>query len=409
MDWIFHNGGQSLIDRSAAEGHTPLNIASQYGRLESVKWLVKHNARVHLRNHGGANAVDLAIVGGHQKVLQFLVDHGGCKDDLFFNGVHTSPMSRAVAMGNKKMVKRLRKWGVPLKEPGQVYLSMSDVGLKARETMRSFGGTFKGTKQDHSKTEKYVLKKFCDFCGKEEALPSKLKKCSKCDTYYCNVHCQRQAWKQHKKDCNFFQCHGKFPRNKKTFSPFEDIHSTTGNGSSNNKDRLNKSNNSLTPDEKKQIEEQIVPPNIPCMSEMELTLLIRENRMKINMSDATMKKFAIEDQCLVHGLTSEAGKLLNGHRVTIIAAISVKHRFKCQFPDGSFKNVKPANLTAIKMESTFQQATTPSATKKYLVNRAIQSEKRLQQHINVLVTDVVTGDYHTAYKRLGLDKKTNDW
>ena len=142
---------------------------------------------------------------------------------------------------------------------------------------------------------------------------------------------------------------------------------------------------------------------------MELTLLIRENRMKINMSDATMKKFAIEDQCLVHGLTSEAGKLLNGHRVTIIAAISVKHRFKCQFPDGSFKNVKPANLTAIKKESTFQQATTTAATKKYLVERAIQSEKRLQQRINLLVTDVVTGDYHTAYKRLGLDRNTNDW
>jgi hypothetical protein len=51
------------------------------------------------------------------------------------------------------------------------------------------------------KLTKPIMKNQCFCCGKQEI---KLQKCGKCEiVYYCSRECQKNDWKNHKKDC----CH----------------------------------------------------------------------------------------------------------------------------------------------------------------------------------------------------------
>ena len=52
------------------------------------------------------------------------------------------------------------------------------------------------------------LAKICDYCFKPDEQQTPLKKCSNCKIiHYCNVNCQRHAWKNHHKgvECKYLK------------------------------------------------------------------------------------------------------------------------------------------------------------------------------------------------------------
>ncbi|KAL6709561.1 hypothetical protein ACN47E_001496 [Coniothyrium glycines] len=60
------------IDRQDNYGRTALTWAASYGYLEVVQLLVLWNANVHIRNHGGRTAAEIAWTEGHIEVYEFL-------------------------------------------------------------------------------------------------------------------------------------------------------------------------------------------------------------------------------------------------------------------------------------------------------------------------------------------------
>ena len=229
-------GGASLINLPASEGHTPVTIASQYGSIKCLRWLAENGADLRRRNLLGLNGISLACISGHVKVLKLFKEFGFL-NDMFDNGSHKSPMQLAVQYGCKKVVKQLYKWGVPLLNQANTSnspLSGDFCGpMFGRETPKPQCGANKKTACRPESVQKFISKTKCSLCAKEATPSQKLLKCSKCPTYYCGKQCQKKDWKRrggHKQLCKSFRkSGGKFPNTTKT--PIEkpetwrDVHS----------------------------------------------------------------------------------------------------------------------------------------------------------------------------------------
>jgi ankyrin repeat protein len=57
------------------EKWTPLHVASQFGHLDVVKWLLDHNADVHVHDDKGDTPLHLAAIEGHLEVARILLEH----------------------------------------------------------------------------------------------------------------------------------------------------------------------------------------------------------------------------------------------------------------------------------------------------------------------------------------------
>ena len=91
-------GGPNIIN---AEGRTPLHIACMCGNLGGVKLLIKHGARVDVKDIQSNTPLTLAAVNNHTSIVSTLVSEFGCDINLH----------AACRYGNLSMVKTLIECG----------------------------------------------------------------------------------------------------------------------------------------------------------------------------------------------------------------------------------------------------------------------------------------------------------
>ena len=111
-----------------------------------------------------------------------------------------SPMTLAIQFGNKRIIKLLRKWGVPYPK------NVAELSVADEKTISSNGLDIR--KIDAAKRS-VTAKSGCAMCGKANEMNKKsgkiikLKLCSRCHTVaYCSRQCQQKHWSEgHKKKC----------------------------------------------------------------------------------------------------------------------------------------------------------------------------------------------------------------
>ena len=201
-NWLYKNGGESLVTLAAAEGITPVHIAAQYGKVKSLQWLFDHGADLHRRNTKlGHDGACLATTHGHLDALMFFY-HNGCQKSVLAvgPGPYITPMEEAKRYGVKKIVRRLHKLGVPYPKQEKEKEMYSDTfGTFNRMTKRKHSTSGVGQNQknlnQHDQVEEYEARSTCAYCKKQatyiDGVKKKMMKCSKCTTYYCDKTCKR--------------------------------------------------------------------------------------------------------------------------------------------------------------------------------------------------------------------------
>uniref|UniRef100_A0A8C3NLX9 Uncharacterized protein n=1 Tax=Geospiza parvula TaxID=87175 RepID=A0A8C3NLX9_GEOPR len=80
-----------------AMGYTPLHVASHYGNIKLVKFLLQHQADVNAKTKLGYTPLHQAAQQGHTDVVTLLLKHGASPNEISTNG--TTPLAIAKRLG----------------------------------------------------------------------------------------------------------------------------------------------------------------------------------------------------------------------------------------------------------------------------------------------------------------------
>lgn len=107
-------GNSAGVDgRVIITGITALHSAIMLGHLEAVRVLLRHGARVDVRDRRGWNALHWAVLSGNCEMAREVLEHGARPDWGTAAGGSRSmrPLHMAVARGDTGMVRLLVRWG----------------------------------------------------------------------------------------------------------------------------------------------------------------------------------------------------------------------------------------------------------------------------------------------------------
>ncbi len=110
------------LERPNLAGETPLMMASYYGQLDVVKYLVEQRS-VEI-NHPGWSALHYAATNGHEVIVRFLLDKGAYVDPESPNG--TTALMMAARGGHINIVKLLLDRGADLSIHNQLNMTAID-------------------------------------------------------------------------------------------------------------------------------------------------------------------------------------------------------------------------------------------------------------------------------------------
>jgi ankyrin repeat protein len=117
------------IHAFAGDGFAPLALASFFGHLEIVEWLLGRGAEVHAisKNATGYTALSGAVARGDAEIVRVLLAHGANARHRYGSGY--SPLHEAAAGGKLEIMKLLLAHGADPNartEDGQTPLSMAE-------------------------------------------------------------------------------------------------------------------------------------------------------------------------------------------------------------------------------------------------------------------------------------------
>ncbi|QTN30978.1 ankyrin repeat domain-containing protein [Akkermansiaceae bacterium] len=95
-------------------GETPLTAAAKHGRVDVVRYLLAHGARINQPDGFGDTAIIKACFSGDLSLVALLVKEGG---DPAFKGESHTAMHLAAALGHVDIVEFLLKAGLPVDIP----------------------------------------------------------------------------------------------------------------------------------------------------------------------------------------------------------------------------------------------------------------------------------------------------
>ena len=96
------------VNQPSARGETPLHAAAAFGRLATVKTLLRHKASLDAPDRFGLSALGHAAVNGHADLVDYLLEQGARPDAA--PGSH-APLTLAAANGHDAVVVLLRQRG----------------------------------------------------------------------------------------------------------------------------------------------------------------------------------------------------------------------------------------------------------------------------------------------------------
>jgi cytohesin len=168
---------------------TPLGAAAQSGNVRAIRALIANGGDVHAHQHGGGSVIIVAARNGHVEALQALVELWG-DIDVIRASDGMAAVQVAALNGHEKVVKRLYKLGANMKPKDPL---ISEVVTRLANVI----GHAEASQMIETTMEK--LTRECEFCG---CSSKRVKACSKCmKVRYCSAECQKQDWKEHKKEC----------------------------------------------------------------------------------------------------------------------------------------------------------------------------------------------------------------
>jgi cytohesin len=144
------------VNATNFHGRTPILIASMYGQVEIVRFLVGLGADMHVTTNstgeGGVNALELAAIHGHAEVVKALLQAGADPT----RGEGTTPLHSAVAKGHVEVIKVLGTnpaWlevnisglGTPL------HVAVREKQLQAVKTLLDLGAS-PNSRNEHGRT-----------------------------------------------------------------------------------------------------------------------------------------------------------------------------------------------------------------------------------------------------------------
>ncbi len=108
---MFLEQNPERINEMSPDGWTPLHLASLFGHVELVRFLLKKGADVRSisRNEMAGQPLHAAIAGGTEEIPLLLLKHGAPVNTPQNRGY--TPLHKAVLMGKSKLVKRLLELG----------------------------------------------------------------------------------------------------------------------------------------------------------------------------------------------------------------------------------------------------------------------------------------------------------
>ncbi|KAG7381507.1 Mitogen-activated protein kinase kinase kinase mlk-1 [Phytophthora pseudosyringae] len=102
--------GGARVNQSDGSGWTPLILASWYGHMNVVRFLLEHGAQVDVQDAGGSTALRFAAAEGRLKIAKLLVQHGSaCVNEPEIHG--RSPLWFAVKNNHLKVAAWLLQIG----------------------------------------------------------------------------------------------------------------------------------------------------------------------------------------------------------------------------------------------------------------------------------------------------------
>ncbi|MEE6525879.1 hypothetical protein FKM82_026173 [Ascaphus truei] len=63
-------------------GYTPLHVASHYGNIKMVNYLLQHGAKVNAKTKNGYTPLHQAAQQGHTHIINVLLQHGASPNEL---------------------------------------------------------------------------------------------------------------------------------------------------------------------------------------------------------------------------------------------------------------------------------------------------------------------------------------
>jgi ankyrin repeat protein len=71
----------AAVDAKDPEGKTVLHLAAEWGRIELVEWLIEQRVDTKTTDLGGMTAMELAVINGHENIVQLLANQGNTQPD----------------------------------------------------------------------------------------------------------------------------------------------------------------------------------------------------------------------------------------------------------------------------------------------------------------------------------------
>ena len=101
----------ALANAESADGFSPLGLAAFFGRLDAVRVLLQHGARVNQPSNNPQKVMPLhsAVAGGHLEIARALLDAGAEVDAVQEGGF--TPLMSAAQNGSVEMVRLLLERG----------------------------------------------------------------------------------------------------------------------------------------------------------------------------------------------------------------------------------------------------------------------------------------------------------
>jgi ankyrin repeat protein len=124
-----------LVHVHNRDGYTPLGLASFFGHLETVKFLLTKNADVHqLSRDGQFNNTPLhaAIAGDHKEIVEILLKHGANVNARSEGAIRAgfTPLHVAAGKGNKEIASILLENGADINIKNEAGLTPAEYALQ---------------------------------------------------------------------------------------------------------------------------------------------------------------------------------------------------------------------------------------------------------------------------------------